>query len=138
MVCVGQNSSAYNHFLIFFSNFFSRLLTYCRIFVLDEVDGLLQPGQGEIINRLHSRAPKITTDEKRLTRINCFPTLHSFEVKIMLVYNLKQCGIKEILKFFFGLGLSYAFSNLDPLKGRGFCSRNNAPWRACRKKQKRK
>ncbi|XP_046461789.1 ATP-dependent RNA helicase Ddx1-like [Daphnia pulex] len=59
------------------------LLTHCRFFVLDEADGLLQQGQGEIINRLHSRAPKITTDGKRLQMIVCSATLHSFEVKKM-------------------------------------------------------
>jgi ATP-dependent RNA helicase DDX1 len=72
------------------------LLTHCRFFVLDEADGLLQQGQGEIINRLHSRAPKITTDGKRLQMIVCSATLHSFEVKKMAVFNLRKCGNKQM------------------------------------------
>ncbi|KAI9561095.1 hypothetical protein GHT06_012051 [Daphnia sinensis] len=59
------------------------LLTHCRFLVLDEADGLLQQGHGELINRLHSRAPKITTDGKRLQMIVCSATLHSFDVKKM-------------------------------------------------------
>lgn len=61
------------------------LLTHCRFLVLDEADGLLQQGHGELINRLHSRAPKITSDGKRLQMIVCSATLHSVDVKRMAV-----------------------------------------------------
>ena len=66
------------------------LLTHCRFLVLDEADGLLAQGNGDLINRLHSRAPKITTDGKRLQMIVCSATLHSFEVKKMAVHNLRN------------------------------------------------
>ena len=61
------------------------LLSHCRFLVLDEADGLLQQGHGELINRLHSRAPKLTSDGKRLQMIVCSATLHSFDVKKMAV-----------------------------------------------------
>ncbi|CAG0893465.1 unnamed protein product [Darwinula stevensoni] len=58
-------------------------LTQCRFFVLDEADGLLQQGYGDLINRVHSQIPKITSDGKRLQMIVCSATLHSFDVKKM-------------------------------------------------------
>ena len=60
-------------------------LTHCRFLVLDEADGLLQQGHGDMINRLHGRAPAITPDGKRLQMIVCSATLHSFDVKKMAV-----------------------------------------------------
>ena len=60
-------------------------LTHCRFLVMDEADGLLQQGHGEMINRLHSRMPKFTADGKRLQMIVCSATLHSFDVKKMAV-----------------------------------------------------
>lgn len=56
-------------------------LTHCRFFVLDEADGLLSSGYGELINNLHKQIPKITSDGRRLQMIVCSATLHSFEVK---------------------------------------------------------
>jgi ATP-dependent RNA helicase DDX1 len=50
-----------------------------------EADGLLSQGNEALISRLHSRAPKITTDGKRLQMIVCSATLHSIEVKKMAV-----------------------------------------------------
>lgn len=59
------------------------LLTHCRFFVLDEADGLLKQGYGDLIDRLHKQIPKITSDGRRLQMIVCSATLHSFEVKKM-------------------------------------------------------
>lgn len=59
------------------------LLTHCRFFVLDEADGLLTQGYGELIERLHRQIPKITSDGRRLQMIVCSATLHSFDVKKM-------------------------------------------------------
>lgn len=56
-------------------------LTQVRFFVLDEADGLLQQGNGDLINRMHAQIPKITSDGKRLQMVVCSATLHSFEVK---------------------------------------------------------
>lgn len=56
-------------------------LTHCRFFVLDEADGLLSSGYGELINNLHRQIPKITSDGRRLQMIVCSATLHSFDVK---------------------------------------------------------
>lgn len=61
------------------------VMSHCRFLVLDEADGLLQQGHGELINRLHSRAPKFTSDGKRLQMIVCSATLHSLDVKKMAV-----------------------------------------------------
>lgn len=61
------------------------VLTNCRFIVLDEADGLLQQGHGEMINRLHGRTPKVTSDGKPLQMIVCSATLHSFDVKKMAV-----------------------------------------------------
>jgi len=58
-------------------------LRQCRFFVLDEADGLLKQGHDGLINRIHSKIPKITSDGKRLQMIVCSATLHSFEVKKM-------------------------------------------------------
>lgn len=59
------------------------LLSHCRFFVLDEADGLLQQGYGDMIDRLHKQIPKITADGRRLQMIVCSATLHSFDVKKM-------------------------------------------------------
>lgn len=62
-----------------FSN--SLTLKQCRFFVLDEVDGLLQQGHLNLINRLHAQIPRMFDDGKRLQMIVCSATLHNFEVK---------------------------------------------------------
>lgn len=59
------------------------LLTSCRFFVLDEADGLLKANYGNLIENIHKRIPKITSDSQRLQMIVCSATLHSFEVKKM-------------------------------------------------------
>lgn len=59
------------------------LLTHCRFFVLDEADGLLKANYGNLIENIHKRIPKITSDSQRLQMIVCSATLHSFEVKKM-------------------------------------------------------
>lgn len=56
-------------------------LTQVRFFVLDEADGLLNMGYGDLINRIHQQIPKVTADGKRLQMVVCSATLHSFEVK---------------------------------------------------------
>ncbi|CAL1280444.1 unnamed protein product [Larinioides sclopetarius] len=56
-------------------------LSQVRFFVLDEADGLLQAGYGDLINRMHGQIPKITPDGKRLQMVVCSATLHSFDVK---------------------------------------------------------
>lgn len=58
-------------------------LTHCRFFVLDEADGLLKQGYGDLIDRLHKQIPKITFDGRRLQMVVCSATLHAFEVKKM-------------------------------------------------------
>lgn len=59
------------------------LLSHCRFFVLDEADGLLKANYGNLIENIHRRIPKITSDCQRLQMIVCSATLHSFEVKKM-------------------------------------------------------
>lgn len=59
------------------------LLTHCRFFVLDEADGLLKANYGNLIENIHKRIPKVTSDSQRLQMIVCSATLHSFEVKKM-------------------------------------------------------
>lgn len=59
------------------------LLTHCRFLVLDEADGLLKANYGNLIENIHKRIPKITSDLQRLQMIVCSATLHSFEVKKM-------------------------------------------------------
>ncbi|OQR75005.1 ATP-dependent RNA helicase DDX1-like, partial [Tropilaelaps mercedesae] len=56
-------------------------LNQCKFLVLDEADGLLSGGHGNLIERIHQRIPKMTADGKRLQMIVCSATLHSFEVK---------------------------------------------------------
>ena len=65
----------------------NMLLSHCRFLVLDEADGLLQQGHGDLVNRLHAKCPKITSDSKRLQMIVCSATLHSMDVKRMAVSN---------------------------------------------------
>ena len=60
-------------------------LTHCRFFILDEADGLLKQGFGNMIEKLHKQIPKVTSDGKRLQMVTCSATLHSFEVKKMAV-----------------------------------------------------
>ncbi|KAA3675868.1 ATP-dependent RNA helicase DDX1 [Paragonimus westermani] len=56
-------------------------LSNCRFFILDECDGLLSAGYGDMITRLHGQIPKVTPDGGRLQMVVCSATLHSFEVK---------------------------------------------------------
>nr|CDS29448.1 ATP dependent RNA helicase Ddx1 [Hymenolepis microstoma] len=57
-------------------------LSHCRFFILDECDGLLSAGNGQLIHRLYNKCPKVTPDGlHRLQMIVCSATLHSFEVK---------------------------------------------------------
>uniref|UniRef100_A0A023GNS0 ATP-dependent RNA helicase n=1 Tax=Amblyomma triste TaxID=251400 RepID=A0A023GNS0_AMBTT len=56
-------------------------LTQVRFFVLDEADGLLNQGNGDLINRIHKQIPQFTADGRRLQMMVCSATLHSFEVK---------------------------------------------------------
>ncbi|KAJ1528368.1 hypothetical protein ONE63_006786 [Megalurothrips usitatus] len=58
-------------------------LKACRFFVLDEADGLLKQGYGDLINSLHRQIPKVTSDGNRLQMIVCSATLHDFDVKKM-------------------------------------------------------
>ncbi|ELU11795.1 hypothetical protein CAPTEDRAFT_169026 [Capitella teleta] len=58
-------------------------LSACRFFILDECDGLLSAGYGDLISRIHNQIPKVTFDGKRLQMIVCSATLHSFDVKKM-------------------------------------------------------
>lgn len=57
------------------------LLSSCMFFILDECDGLLLAGYGDLITRLYKEIPQMTSDGKRLQMIVCSATLHSFEVK---------------------------------------------------------
>ncbi|XP_064640088.1 ATP-dependent RNA helicase DDX1-like isoform X2 [Lineus longissimus] len=59
------------------------LLNNVRFFVLDEADGLLSQGNGDLINRIHAQIPKVTNDGKRLQMVVCSATLHNFDVKKM-------------------------------------------------------
>ncbi|CAH8463621.1 unnamed protein product [Dicrocoelium dendriticum] len=59
----------------------SLSLSNCRFFILDECDGLLSAGYGDMISRMHSKIPKVTPDGNRLQMVVCSATLHSFEVK---------------------------------------------------------
>lgn len=56
-------------------------LNQVRFMVLDECDGLLSAGNGDFINRMYNKIPKVTGDGKRLQVIVCSATLHSFDVK---------------------------------------------------------
>ncbi|XP_015790146.1 ATP-dependent RNA helicase DDX1 [Tetranychus urticae] len=56
-------------------------LKQCRFFILDEVDGLLQQGHTDIINRLHAQIPRMFDDGRRLQMVVCSATLHNFDVK---------------------------------------------------------
>ena len=58
-------------------------LNQCRFFILDEADGLLKAGYEQLINRIHDKIPKMTSDGTRLQMIVCSATLHAFEVKKM-------------------------------------------------------
>ena len=56
-------------------------ILHFRFLILDEVDGLLQQGHLDLINRLHSRIPRMFDDGKRLQMIVCSATLHNFDVQ---------------------------------------------------------
>nr|XP_029731996.1 ATP-dependent RNA helicase Ddx1 [Aedes albopictus] len=57
------------------------MLSSCRVFVLDDVDALLRCGYMEVIERMHKKIPKITTDGQRLQMVICSGTLDSEEVR---------------------------------------------------------
>lgn len=61
------------------------LLNNIRFFVLDEADGLLSQGHGQLINRFHGKIPPVTADGKRLQMIVCSATLHNMDVKKLAV-----------------------------------------------------
>ena len=82
------------------------LLTHCRFLVLDEADGLLQQGHGDLINRLHAKAPKTTADSKRLQMIVCSATLHSVDVKRMAV------SIVHSFVTTSGIGIKFSLSSI--------------------------
>jgi len=48
---------------------------------LDEVDGLLQQGNLQLITRLHDKIPRMFDDGVRLQMVACSATLHNFDVK---------------------------------------------------------
>ncbi|XP_065581401.1 ATP-dependent RNA helicase Ddx1-like isoform X2 [Artemia franciscana] len=56
-------------------------LSQVRFFILDEADGLLQQGHGDLVNRLYGKMPKVSSEGRRLQMIVCSATLHSFDVK---------------------------------------------------------
>ncbi|RWS29841.1 ATP-dependent RNA helicase DDX1-like protein [Leptotrombidium deliense] len=53
----------------------------CHFYIIDEIDGLLQQGNRDLIVRLHSMIPRMFDDGKRLQMIVCSATLHNFDVK---------------------------------------------------------
>lgn len=57
------------------------LLSSCKFFILDECDGLLSAGYGELITRIYKQIPQVTSDGKRLQMIVCSATLHSIDVR---------------------------------------------------------
>ncbi|ESO02060.1 hypothetical protein HELRODRAFT_106435 [Helobdella robusta] len=57
------------------------LLSSCKFFILDECDGLLSAGYGDLISRMHKQIPQVSADGKRLQMIVCSATLHSIDVK---------------------------------------------------------
>uniref|UniRef100_A0A915L4T7 ATP-dependent RNA helicase DDX1 n=1 Tax=Romanomermis culicivorax TaxID=13658 RepID=A0A915L4T7_ROMCU len=56
-------------------------LSQVRFFVLDEADGLLSQGHGDLIRSVHKSIPKVTPEGHRLQMIVCSATLHNFDVK---------------------------------------------------------
>lgn len=58
-------------------------LSAIRFFILDEADGLLSQGNGDLINRIYSKIPKVSPEGKRLQMIVCSATLHNIDVKKM-------------------------------------------------------
>ncbi|PAA53121.1 hypothetical protein BOX15_Mlig022248g3, partial [Macrostomum lignano] len=58
-------------------------LQACRLFVLDECDGLLSAGYGSLIDGIHRAIPKVTADGRRLQMVVCSATLHAQEVRRM-------------------------------------------------------
>ena len=94
------------------------VMCHCRFLVLDEADGLLQhQGHGELINRLHSRALKLTSDGKSLQMIVCSATLHSLDVKKMAVRAINNCNCTSHINFSF---VCFRLGSLDafPYVGR--------------------
>jgi len=57
------------------------MLDQVRFLVFDEVDGLLSQNQGNLIQELFSKCPKMSNDGRRLQVIVCSATLHNFDVK---------------------------------------------------------
>ncbi|XP_064401585.1 ATP-dependent RNA helicase DDX1-like isoform X2 [Halichondria panicea] len=58
-------------------------LSAIRFFILDEADGLLSQGHGDLINKIFSKIPKVSPEGKRLQMVVCSATLHNIEVKKM-------------------------------------------------------
>jgi ATP-dependent RNA helicase DDX1 len=56
-------------------------LSGVRFFVLDEADGLLSSGHGNLITKIYNQIPKVTPEGARLQMIVCSATLHNVEVK---------------------------------------------------------
>ena len=56
-------------------------LKQIRFFVLDEVDGLISAGHNNLINKIKTRIPQVSSDGRRLQMIVCSATLHNIEVK---------------------------------------------------------
>lgn len=56
-------------------------LSNIHFFVLDEADGLLSQGYGNLVSKIHQQIPKVSSSGRRLQMIVCSATLHSFEVK---------------------------------------------------------
>ncbi len=56
-------------------------LKQVRFFVLDEVDGLISGGHSNLISRIKSSIPQVSSDGRRIQMIVCSATLHNFEVQ---------------------------------------------------------
>lgn len=56
-------------------------LNNVQFFILDEADSLIQQGHKNLINRVHSKLPKMFDSGRRLQVICCSATLHNFDVK---------------------------------------------------------
>lgn len=91
-------------------------LKQCRFFVLDEVDGLLQQGNLNLINRLHAQIPRMFDDGKRLQMIVCSATLHNFEVKKLaerLMFFPTWVDLKVSFHFISAVNFSFHFTFLS-------------------------
>lgn len=56
-------------------------LSSVRFYILDEADGLLSQGHGELIRKLYSKMPQVSPEGRRLQMIVCSATLHNVEIK---------------------------------------------------------